>query len=234
MKRIDIKFKRNKKEARLLEIIIENPIVRDYFLIFSKLFFILGTVFLIAAYAPSFYYSLLTKLGINKANDILIESSVNINPTSFIRFENYVYQPKFNKELEGDNLIYIPNAGIKTKIIEALDADHEEALKLGVWRVSAFGTPYLRDLPTILVAHRYGYLRWSVAYRLKNSFYNLPKVQPGDKVEIVWLQRKYIYEVYKKEEGTEISDYSANLILYTCRDLTTDVKIFVYAKLLEI
>jgi sortase (surface protein transpeptidase) len=112
--------------------------------------------------------------------------------------------------------------------------NYEEALKVGVWRVPDFGTPYERKAPVILAAHRYGYLRWSVPYRLKNSFYNLPKVKVGDTVEIIWRQRKYIYEVYAEGKGEEITDYSADLILYTCEDLTSPVRIFKYARLIRV
>jgi sortase (surface protein transpeptidase) len=105
---------------------------------------------------------------------------------------------------------------------------------MGVWRVQDYGSPYDRTNPTILVAHRFGYLKWSNQYRHENSFYNLPKLEAGDRLEIVWRQRKYIYEIYASSEGTDIADYSANLILYTCKDLTGDIKIFKYARLLEI
>ncbi|KKS80793.1 MAG: hypothetical protein UV56_C0008G0001, partial [Candidatus Woesebacteria bacterium GW2011_GWC1_43_10b] len=65
-------------------------------------------------------------------------------------------------------------------------------------------------------------------------FYSLPKLKTGDTVEIIWRQRKYLYEVYKEEEGEEITDYSADLILYTCESLSSPVRIFRYARLLEI
>lgn len=228
------KFRNKNKESRLIDVLIEKKIVRDYFLISSKVFASFGVFFLILAYAPSVYYSTLDLFGRNTSNKVLIDSATQINPISVTKFENYLYQPQFDKTLSDDNILTIPSVGIKTTINEALDVDFEQALQKGVWRVSTFGTPYMRKFPTILVAHRFGYLRWSVAYRLKNSFYNLPKVKAGEKIEIVWLQRKYVYEVYKTEEGNEISDYSANLILYTCRDLSSVTKVFVYAKLLEL
>lgn len=222
-----------KKEVRLEAVIAHKRIVRDYFFIASKFFAYLGIVLLVIAYTPSFYYSAMSLFGLNKSNQILIDSAALINPISVTKFENYVYQPEFDKTLAEDNILKIPSIGLSTTINEALDQDYEQALMLGVWRVSTFGTPYMRKFPTILVAHRFGYLRWSVAYRLKNSFYNLPKVKAGDTIEIVWLQRKYVYKIYMKKEEKEISDYSANLILYTCRDLVGDQKLIVYANLQE-
>ena len=85
-----------------------------------------------------------------------------------------------------------------------------------------------------MAAHRFGYLKWSDSYRRQNSFYNLPKLKKGDVVRIIWKQRKYVYEIYGLEEGEEILDYSADLILYTCKFLDSSVRIFRYGRLLEV
>jgi hypothetical protein len=59
-------------------------------------------------------------------------------------------------------------------------------------------------------------------------------VKVGDTVEMNWRQRRYIYEVYAEEKGEEITDYDADLILYTCESLNSSVRIVKYARLLEI
>jgi sortase (surface protein transpeptidase) len=144
------------------------------------------------------------------------------------------YQPPFDPKLSKENRLIIPTIGVNTKIEEATYESHESALREGVWRVSDFGQPSSNTMPTILVAHRFGYLAWTNLYRRYNSFYNLPKLNVGDTVEVDWSQRRYIYEIYAAEEGTEISDYSADLVLYTCVDLTGNQRIFRYARLLSI
>lgn len=148
--------------------------------------------------------------------------------------KNLKYQPAFDATLPSGAYLDIPKIRVKTQLLEATYEAHEEALKKGVWRVGDFGTPDKREKPTILVAHRYGYLAWSNQYRRENSFFNLPKLGNGDVVNITHNQRKYVYEVYAQSEGTEIADYSADLVLYTCVDLNSDLKIFRYARLLEI
>ena len=85
----------------------------------------------------------------------------------------------------------------------------------------------------ILAAHRFGYLEWTQSYRLKNSFYDLPKLESGNEVEIVWNQHRYTYKITKVEEGTEIKDYSSDLVLYTCKFLKSPIRIFVYADLVK-
>lgn len=143
------------------------------------------------------------------------------------------YQPAYDSRLPKENRLVISKIGVDTEIAEATFDNYESALKQGVWRVSDFGAPSANSMPTILAAHRYGYLAWSNLFRRENSFYNLPKLKVGDTVEIDWRQRKYVYEIYAEEQGEEITDYTADLILYTCVDLTGPERIFRYARLIE-
>lgn len=143
------------------------------------------------------------------------------------------WQPPFDPSLPEGNWVGTHKIGLKTLVREAHLEDYESALKLGVWRVPDFGTPDDRQLPVILAAHRFGYLKWSNTFRRENSFYNLPKLQVGDRVYIVWAKRKYVYEIYAGGEGTEITDYKADLIMYTCQYLESDRRIFRYARLLK-
>ncbi len=140
--------------------------------------------------------------------------------------------PVFNPALPKTNRLNVPSIGVDTDIGEATYTNYESALKKGVWRVSDFGQPDKIGAPIILAAHRFGYLAWTNSYRHLNSFYNLPKVKVGDTVTIDWQQRRYTYGVYKTEKSTAISDYSADLILYTCESLSGEERIFVYAKLI--
>jgi sortase (surface protein transpeptidase) len=143
------------------------------------------------------------------------------------------WQPPIDEALPEGGWVKIPTIGVKTAIVEQPSEQYEEALKLGVWRVPEFGTPLKRELPTILVAHRFGYLKWTNQYRRENSFFNLPKVSVGEKVYVSWGRREYVYEIYTGDEGTEITDYSADLILYTCQYLESDVRIFRYGRLIR-
>ena len=194
--------------------------------------FAFGFLIFLTLYLPSLIFML---LGASKPSYLLFrkaEDTSSMTNVSQIKVDDY--QPRLDTSLPLENRVSIPSVGINTKINEMPYENHEEALKIGVWRVPDFSTPYERKAPVILAAHRYGYLRWSVPYRLKNSFYNLPKVKVGDTVEIIWRQRKYIYEVYAEGKGEEITDYSADLILYTCEDLTSPVRIFKYARLIRV
>ncbi len=188
----------------------------------TKILAIVGVLVLLITWGPSLFFRIT-----NEANRYRVSAS-NIPVTS----SNY--QPAFDRSLPLENGIKINAISIDGAIYEASNDDHETALSKGIWRVSDYGTPYDRSKPTILVAHRFGYLSWTNLFRRHNSFYNLPKLTEGDTVEIVWRQRKYTYAVYAESKGTEIADYQADLILYTCEDLSSNVKIIKYAKLIEL
>lgn len=135
--------------------------------------------------------------------------------------------PPFNPDLPEGYFVLIPSIKVNSPISDS--KDYKKALLKGTWIVNDYGTPEQDSLPIILAAHRFGYTSWSTAFRNKISFYNLPKTGKGDKVSIYWNQREYLYEIYDKEESTYISDYTADLILYTCKYFNSPVRIFRYA-----
>lgn len=141
--------------------------------------------------------------------------------------------PLVDESLPSENRLIIPDLGVNAEIGEG--SDWEEALRYGPWRVSDFGTPMDDNRPTIIAAHRFGYLAWSNQFRHERSFYNLPKLEVGDKIEIVWNQRKFTYEVYEGYTDTAIhpESYDGNLILYTCEVLNSDRRIIRVARLVN-
>jgi len=201
---------------------IATPSVQKRKYTLPKVFAIVGLLLLIISWGPS----LATRV-LGEANKYTLNA--NTIPVS-----SSSYQPSVDSSLPYENSIKISSIKVEGLIYEAQGENYEEALKKGLWRVSDHGTPYDRELPTIIAAHRYGYVSWSNIFRRKNSFYNLPDLKAGETIEILWRQRKYTYAVYGESEGLEITDYTADLILYTCEDLSSDIKIFKYARLLEI
>ena len=155
-------------------------------------------------------------------------------PTDIRDLKSEISLPPLDLSLPTKNGLIIDTIGVKSELQEG--EDWENLLKKGVWRVPNFATPSencnLRSencRPIILAAHRWGYLEWSNSFRKLNSFYNLPKLKEGDKIEIIWEQRKYEYKVTSTSTGTEIADYSHDLILYTCQLWNSPLRFFVYA-----
>lgn len=203
---------------------IEKPnVLSRTFAKTSRLSLVFGVFLLVLTALPV----VTSKMRVSSANRQLDKALVTMAASDH-------YQPLRDDVLPITNHISIPSIGVDSQIHEANIENYEDALKEGVWRVQDYGTPYSRQNPTILIAHRFGYLAWSNQFRRENSFYNLPKLKVGDMVEIVWHQRKYVYEVYAEGEGDKIEDFEADLILYTCKILEGDTRIFKYAKLLEI
>ena len=136
--------------------------------------------------------------------------------------------PPINPDLPKDPYVIIEKIGVESPI-----SDGENYIKIlmnGTWMVPEFGDPIESNLSIILAAHRFGYSNWSREERNKVSYFNLPKTTIGDEIKIVWQQREFIYEIYKEEESTYISDYDADLILYTCKYFNSPIRIFRYAK----
>jgi len=135
--------------------------------------------------------------------------------------------PDVDPSLPEENGLIIDKIGVRGEIHEGEDV--EAILRTGIWRVPDFGTPPENLQPIIIAAHRWGYLEWSASFRKLNSFYNLPQLKVGDTIKVIWEQRQYEYKVYSTETGTQITDYNAKLILYTCQLWNSPVRFFVYA-----
>ena len=197
----------------------------------AKIFAGIALILMVVFYGPSLFYW--ARGGFQEgSNGSAIAATAKASDNDIVQKENYM--PAFDTSLPAENKLTIPAIGVDTTISEAPMDQYESALKQGVWRAPDFNTPSNQSRPTILAAHRFGYLSWSNTFRRHNSFFNLPKLEVGDTVELVWKQRKYVYEVYAESQGTEITDYSADLILYTCNDLNSDVRIVKYARLVRI
>lgn len=152
-----------------------------------------------------------------------------IEDTTSSQTTNTPSLPAIDLSLPTDPYISIPKIGVYSPI--STISNYTEALRHGAWMVPNFGTPTNEVIPIIVAAHRFGYISWGITTRNKISFYNLPKTHVGDTIEIIWEQRRFTYEIYKEEEGTSITDYSANLILYTCKYFNSPTRIFRYARL---
>jgi sortase (surface protein transpeptidase) len=143
-----------------------------------------------------------------------------------------VYQPPVDPTLPDGQWLVIPRIGVRSELQPT--ANYETALETGLWLAPDFGMPGSQDMPMIVAGHRYGWKWWwQDDYWKYHSFYLLPQLQKGDRVEVIADHRKWVYEVYAEEEGTEITDYNADIILYTCKYLNSPVRFFRYAKLVD-
>lgn len=143
-----------------------------------------------------------------------------------------VYQPPVDTTLPEGSWLSIPLIGLRSELQKT--EDYDAALAKGIWQVPDFGDAGSTDLPMIVAGHRFGWdWWWKTDYWKYHSFYRLPELQVGDRVEVIADQRKWVYEIYAATEGEEITDYSADLILYTCKYLNSPARFFRYAKLID-
>ena len=217
------------------------------FITFGMVFWILTAIFSLLPSWPHLYYRLSPQTSGTLATTIAdtavtasetIKSPTNIqNPSTENRElrTDYLPLPSVDPSLPAENGLIIDEIGVRGEIHESEDV--QTVLKQGIWRVPNFSSPSDNcqlspencGRPIILAAHRWGYLEWTPAFRKLNSFYNLPRLKVGDTIKIIWEQRQFEYKIYSTETGTRITDYSANLILYTCQLWNSPVRFFVYA-----
>lgn len=203
--------------------------IANIYTVLGFTFILLAIVLVATPVAPYIIYRISPSETTNEANKIseTIDNK-NIDTQNNTALD---YQPTLDLSLPETPYIVIPSIGVYSPI--STISDYMEALKHGSWMVPDFGTPTNSISPIIVAAHRFGYISWGTDTRNRISFYNLPKTKVGDTIKIIWQQREYNYKIYKAEEGTSITDYSANLILYTCKYFNSPQRIFRYAKLIS-
>jgi sortase (surface protein transpeptidase) len=187
---------------------------------------ILGLVLILVPVSPYIWYLINPQ-----ATDAEIEAlSAEIIPEREVIVEKEVDKqlPPVDESLTSLPHVVIDKIGVYSPINTG--DNYTLALKSGSWIVPEFGDPINNSESIIIASHRFGYSSWSRETRDKISYYNLPKTEVGDTIEIIWDQRRFEYEIYKAEENTYITDYDADLILYTCKFYNSPIRIFRYAK----
>ena len=204
--------------------------VLNIYTVLGVLILIVATVFILSPLYPYIWFQLNNDALASEQTNVetLVE---NIKEEDKVKNTNTLGIPKKDSSLSNVNKLIIPSIGINGNINENINS--ARGLEKGIWRVSEWGDPLNNTNSIILASHRFGYLTWSRDFRKKNSFENLPKTKVGDKIEIIWDQRKFVYEIYKSQEGVKITEYKADLILYTCKTLNSEIRIFRYAKRVE-
>lgn len=203
---------------------------------------IIAAVLIFTPIIPQIYYSINPEASANELSSLTQTVSAASDEDELAKIrdaylqkieEEKAYQesllPPFDASLPKTNRIRIPQIGVDAEIQEGSDAEAE--LKKGPWIVDDFGRPNDQFAPIIMAAHRWGAIGWTAQERKVKSFLKLPDLRTGDIIEIIWEQRLYKYEIYSGEENTKITDYDADLIMYTCKLYwESPIRIFRYAK----
>lgn len=198
-----------------------------YYAIVGAVVLIVAIVLIVIPFGPYIIYRINpseTENEVTKITTPLVASGETLDVK-----DNTNTLPEVDTSLPIQPYIKMEKIGVYSPI--STISDYTTALKDGAWMVPDYGTPTNGMSPIIIAAHRFGYIYWDSATRKKISFFNLPQMHIGDTVQIIWDQRLFTYQIYAEDENTYITDYSANLILYTCKYLDSPVRIFRYAKL---
>jgi LPXTG-site transpeptidase (sortase) family protein len=129
------------------------------------------------------------------------------------------------------NSLIIPAMLLNQPTLEGSEKDWFNILKNGIWRWPGSSTPD-KGGNTVLLAHRFSYTG------PRGAFYDLNKLQPGDKIGLIWNDKTYVYKVVSSAQvpptDTSIEDNTpdSRLTLFTCTPLWHPVnRLVVVAKL---
>lgn len=193
------------------------------FVLLSTMF--ISLIVMASVVIPDVYY----RLQPEKVSDVTNGQSAPIEEVIVTNAPPAPALPVVDPSLPTGEWLRIPTIGVNAGIMATISPD--EALEKGAWMVPNFGRPTDFSQPTIIAAHRYGWIWWWQSdFGRRNSFFYLPETKLGDRIEVITDQRRFEYEIYAKEEGKSITDYSADLILYTCKFFNSPERYFVYAK----
>jgi LPXTG-site transpeptidase (sortase) family protein len=135
-----------------------------------------------------------------------------------------------DKKPEGNRLV-IPSILLDE---EVHDGPTTATLREGVWRRPNTATPDVAS-NTVMAGHVFTYSTPT------GVFYNLGKVNVGDKLAVYWNGSEYLYEVFDKSTvpanavEVEAPTKEARLTLYTCTPLWNPVnRLIITATLLEV
>lgn len=206
------------------------------YLIVGILLWIMAAILIFTPALPQLYYTFFPQASVNELTSLtqnLTDDTKGFNESDTkyneAEAEPVDDRPPLDESLPSGSYLRISSIGVDAPIQEG--EDYKAALQEGPWIVNDFGVPDTHEAPIIIASHRWGGLGWNKAKRDAMSFLKLPDLKVGDTIEIVWEQRLYKYEVYQSTEDTKITDYDADLILYTCKMYwQSPLRIFMYAK----
>jgi len=126
------------------------------------------------------------------------------------------------------SILKISKIGVCTTV---KSGDPDKIMKKGAWLDNRHGTLNLGSQKAIVIsAHRFGYTWWSKDFKRLNSFANLDKLKPGDKVYIFRNGTQYTYTVFKTDTNQGLIPAGTDLALYTCIGFYKKERYFVYLK----
>jgi len=135
-----------------------------------------------------------------------------------------------DKESVSGNRIVIPKMGVNAEILEG----GIEVLAQGVWLMPDTSTPD-KGGNTVITAHR-----WKFRPPDPRTFYNIDKMEIGDRFDVYWQDKKYTYEVNEIKivtpDQTEIlyPTKKSQITLFSCTPLfKTTNRLVVVAELVE-
>ncbi len=178
--------------------------------------------FIVAPFYPRVEYWFYKMKGLSLDN-VVDENGSDIITEEVDLSSDETYSNKTNDTFDNikENRLVISDINVDINIVEGYS---DEVLSLGAWRRPNGGTPD-KGGNTVITAHRFQYLPPN-----NRTFYNLDKVEEGDRLIVFWEGVRYVYKVTEvfvvEPDDVEIeAGLDGNfLTLYTCTPIWTASK----------
>jgi sortase A len=186
---------------------IQNIAGRLKFLI-SLLVFFVGVFLIVMPIVPQFQYFFEKENNQKIAKELTSDENIARSKSE----TNSSISNSSGKAIPDQNTISIPQIGVYGEIIIGND---ENILNEGFWKTPNTSTPE-KGGNTVIAGHRFLYTSGP------KTFYNLDKLNIGDRFIIYWDKKEYFYEVSKIfEVSADAIDIENNTVedqvtLYTC------------------
>lgn len=185
---------------------MDKRIIKIIFALISCIFIVIGVYLAYNVFYPEIYYQK------NLKNKITPPPITQREPPSSVS------TPAPNQENIPDRLI-IPKIGVDMEL-----GTDPKTLDTAGWVQNL----YPDSSPMVIAAHRFGWIGMPNDRKVTHTLYNIDKLGVGDEVIVQWNNERQVYKVKGITEATNNpSIKDGELLIYTCKFLESDVRMFV-------
>lgn len=190
---------------------MDKRIIKIIFALISCIFIVIGVYLAYNVFYPEIYYQKNLK---NNFTPPPVTENVQTSP----------FTPAPDQENIPDRLI-VPKIGVDMEL-----GTDPKTLDTAGWVQNL----YPDSSPMVIAAHRFGWIGMPNDRKVSHSLYNIDKLIVGDEVIVQWNNVKKVFKVSNIIESTNNpSIKEGDVLLYTCKFLDSDDRVFVTLKLID-
>lgn len=185
---------------------MDKRIIKITLSLISCILLLIGVYITYSVFYPEIYYQRNLKNALQPPQEVQSVSTASaITPTP-------------DQEIYPDKLI-IPKIGVDMEL-----GTDPKSLDTAGWITNL----YPDNSPMVIAAHRFGWIGMPNDRKISHTLYNIDKLNVGDEMIVQWNRKKQIFKVkdiIEADNNPAIKD--GEILIYTCKFLRSDVRVFV-------